>query len=301
MSRSLMARLGEALGDTRLQGTRLAATCAMSLMGATGLMAQSAPAPTMPEANNAAPSDEDRAKEVLAAESGAPVKPHALQAASPDYSIVVCEAGCGSQGAHVVYKISRALVRSVAFDAKNTDRPVTKNAECQGGCSAILASATGGVASTRLPSDAGSWITAPGSATPSASAPALAPAALIKPTAAATPPVAPAPMASVAPQVPSLPTPQLLNGIDPSTALAPLPAPIPMALGVPSAPASPIAMDAAQREISAARGAANDAPPATASKPAPAASRDDWLARINRERAAAKAAPATDAPSPPKG
>ncbi len=142
-------------------------------------------------------SDEDRAKEVLAQENKQTVVLNPLQTASPDYNIVVCEAGCGAKGQHVVYKALKSQPRSATASAT----PVI------------------------LPADAATWTSASG--------------AKIQP----------------------------LNAI-------------------PSRP--PAAVATSQPT----------APSAEAAKPTSPASREDWLARINRERAADK--PATETPVAPK-
>ena len=72
----------------------------------------------VPKTPGAPSGDEEHAKQVLAAEGSNIVVLHPLQAAAPDYNIVVCEAGCGAQGPHIVYKIAKTLIRSVALDAK---------------------------------------------------------------------------------------------------------------------------------------------------------------------------------------
>ena len=188
---------------------------------------------------SAGKSDEDRAKDVLNSESKqSVVVPHALQLAAPDFNIVVCEAGCGDSRARVVYKQAKALMRSVANDPKLAYAPVTKNAECKGGCANDGGTRRGSAAEPApklLSPEAGNWLT---KVAPSANA--------------SSPPASP-----VAAPTPEAPKPQAI---------------------------APQAIAPQSNTPQASTGA-----------------REDWLARINRERAEAKGqAPAIDAKAAPK-
>ncbi|MEQ1696789.1 MAG: hypothetical protein ABL901_13200 [Hyphomicrobiaceae bacterium] len=126
----------------------------------------SAPAPAPVQVvipNNAGISDEERAKQILANEQrGTKPKLHQLQTQSPDYNIVICEAGCGDSRAHIVYKKPLAAVRSVLADPAAANAPLTKKAECRGGCDAnpIGKQASLGSGAPALLNDtAGSWMT----------------------------------------------------------------------------------------------------------------------------------------------
>lgn len=128
--------------------------------------------------NNAGVSDEDRAKEILINEQrGTKPKLHPLQTQSPDHNIVICEAGCGGSGARIVYKRPNAAIRSALADPAKANAPLTKNAECRGGCDASpnqKQASLGGGAPALLNDAAGSWLTTvePSAA---AAAPAVAP------------------------------------------------------------------------------------------------------------------------------
>ena len=253
------------------------------------------PASPGADASGAALSDEERAKNILAAEGSNVVKLHPLQLAAPDYDMVVCEAGCGPKGPHVVYKVAKTLVRSVTLDAKLPEPTVTKNADCQGGCedngTRSATSTTTGPAPSSLTPGTGDWMTAPANqppAKPATIAPsAQAPSAPQKPIAAIAPPAAAPPLATATPA----PTPP------PATQAMPV-ADAPAALAPPAGTPPPTA-NAPKPLASSAPTATDQTPSADTGKPASA--REDWLARINRERAATKAAPTTETAPAPKG
>ena len=130
---------------------------------------------------NAGISDEERAKQILANEQrGSKPKLHALQTESPDYNIVICEAGCGDSRAHVIYKQPVSAIRSALADPAAANAALTKKAECRGGCDGNHSqkqASLGGAAPALLNDTAGSWMT-----TVEPSAP-KAPAASAKPQA----------------------------------------------------------------------------------------------------------------------
>lgn len=113
--------------------------------------------------SNAGLSDEDRAKQILANEQrGSKPTLHALQKESPDYNIVVCEAGCGDSRAHIVYKKPVASIRSALADPATATAPLTKKAECRGGCDGNNSHKHASLATTAptlLNDQAGSWMT----------------------------------------------------------------------------------------------------------------------------------------------
>lgn len=113
--------------------------------------------------NNGGISDEERAKQILANEQrGSKPKLHALQTESPDYNIVVCEAGCGDSRAHIIYKQPVASLRSVLPDPAHAAAPLTKKAECRGGCDGNYRQKQASLsapAPALLDDTAGSWMT----------------------------------------------------------------------------------------------------------------------------------------------
>lgn len=112
---------------------------------------------------SAGQSDEQRAKETLAAEQHQGVQLHALQKSEPNYNIIVCEAGCGDAHPHVIYRQLKSLVRSVGNDSAASAGPVTKSADCQGGCAYTpgVRQALGNGAQPKLLNDqASAWMTA---------------------------------------------------------------------------------------------------------------------------------------------
>jgi hypothetical protein len=246
---------------TKWMGYRAGVACAIGLNATIAVFSFAVPVALAagndaPKNSSAPLSDEERAKHILAAEKSPGGKLHPLQLAAPDYNIVVCEAGCGTQGAYVVYRIAKTGVRSVVLDAKVSDRSITKNADCQGGCEGNRTGRSSAVAPTvgTLPAETGNWMTAP----------------VAQPTAKA------APMASITPPV--------------------LAAPVdlrPVATDATPAPVAPTVIETPKPVASAAPAAPEAAPHADAGKPATPGSREDWLARINRERAADKAATTT--------
>lgn len=105
-------------------------------------------------------SDEQRAMEMLASEKNQGVQLHALQKEQPNYNIVVCEAGCGDAQPHVISKQLKSLVRSVANDPALANTPVTKNADCQGGCQYTGGSRQASAHGPKLLNQAaGAWMT----------------------------------------------------------------------------------------------------------------------------------------------
>ena len=120
-------------------------------------------------------SDEERAKQILANEQrGSKPKLHALQTESPDYNIIVCEAGCGDSRAHVIYKQPVSAIRSALADPAAANAALTKKAECRGGCDGNHSQKQASLDAPALLNDtAGSWMTTvePGTAkAPAASA-----------------------------------------------------------------------------------------------------------------------------------
>lgn len=174
----------------------------------------------------------ERAKEVLAAEKKGQIKLHPVQAAAPDYDILLCEAGCGTPGLQILSK--RLKTEAISADAageKVKSAALSQGAECIGGCDYGNDGQAGRTAAVHEPADdSGTWMTTS------------------------------KPAAGKIPEVKTLPAPEAV------------PADKPAVISAPQASAP--------------------APAKTASKAAPS---DDWMARINKERAARKAGQAQGA------
>ena len=111
--------------------------------------------------SNGGISDEERAKQILVNEQrGSKPTLHALQVESPDYNIVICEAGCGDSRAHIIYKKPVATIRSALADPAAATAPLTKKAECRGGCDGNPSQKQASLAPPAILNDsAGSWMT----------------------------------------------------------------------------------------------------------------------------------------------
>ena len=134
--------------------------------------AQTAPpaatAVTAADETNPAKLEDERAKQLLAAEARAGSALHPLQQAAPDYSIIVCEAGCGDEQAHVVTKRPKSALHPVNVGPQWDAATATRAGECKGGCvypaSGLMAPQVG---ASVLNSHSGAWLTSTEPATKS--------------------------------------------------------------------------------------------------------------------------------------
>ncbi len=112
--------------------------------------------------------EDDRAKELLAAEERRGTALHPLQKASPDDAVTVCEAGCGDERAHVIMQKPKTLVRSAVTATLPATELVTNAIECKGGCGYPVTGALPVHGASKLLADqSGAWMT---SVTPTAQA-----------------------------------------------------------------------------------------------------------------------------------
>ena len=217
----------------------------------------------------------ERAKEVLAAERKGEIKPHPLQAASPDYDIMLCEAGCAQPGLQILSKKPRTEAVS-ATGPEGIVKSPNAGPECIGGCGeprsdAASYLAPAGQAPRVIDEAAGAWMT---SVSPSgAKAHKKVPEVQASNGQAATGTVA-----TDAGPAATLPTATASQGKGPD------------AKPSQAAPAATAAASAAaQSPEPSTRGTKVDGKSAS-SAPAKSATSEDWMARINREREAKKAA-----------
>jgi len=122
------------------------------------------------------PTDDERTQRILAEENRGVGKLHPLQTSAPDFSIVVCEAGCGDAKPHIIYKRPIAAIRSASAESATPSSPASNSIDCRGGCPSDRATSITGAKPNLLNDSAGSWMT---TVTPDAPQAALAPPATV--------------------------------------------------------------------------------------------------------------------------
>lgn len=103
--------------------------------------------------------EDERARGLLAAEARQGSVLHPLQQASPDYSIVVCEAGCGDEQPHIVTKQPKSALHPVNVGPQSDAATATKAGECKGGCVYPVTGVLAQGGAKMLNVQAGDWMT----------------------------------------------------------------------------------------------------------------------------------------------